>query len=348
MRHHARVAEPDDDRCERILDAAFAKFSAYGFARTSMADIAEGAGMSRPALYQYYANKEDIFGATFERVLTTAATRAIAKLDGPGDLAAQLDGFLQRWFGDLVEQLHGTQHGDELMQAKAAHARPVAEAVDARLRKALTDRIARELSAPRTRTDVVDLVDLTMLAGLGCKQDAPPVARFRRRLTALARALAAQHGDGLTYAASKTALARYVRRNAPTAVAGKHGRVVAREDLIGAEQFVEEVRQLPQAEPCGEPGVARKPPVRLDQQRQRRRAGEDGGMPLGLGAGGAGSRHAAQPDDGDPDPGDQPGRKQGRDQRSVDPVKGDHCPALSDACASEKPPRGLSSDNDPA
>lgn len=32
-----------------------------------------------------------------------------------------------------------------------------------------------------------------------------------------ARALAAQHGDGLTYAASKTALARYVRRNAPTA-----------------------------------------------------------------------------------------------------------------------------------
>ena len=191
MRHHARVAEPDDDRCERILDAAFAKFSAYGFARTSMADIAEGAGMSRPALYQYYANKEDIFGATFERVLTTAATRAIAKLDGPGDLAAQLDGFLQRWFGDLVEQLHGTQHGDELMQAKAAHARPVAEAVDARLRKALTDRIARELSAPRTRTDVVDLVDLTMLAGLGCKQDAPPVARFRRRLTALARALAA-------------------------------------------------------------------------------------------------------------------------------------------------------------
>jgi NAD(P)-dependent dehydrogenase (short-subunit alcohol dehydrogenase family) len=32
-----------------------------------------------------------------------------------------------------------------------------------------------------------------------------------------ARALAAHHGDGVTYAASKTAIARYVRRNAPSA-----------------------------------------------------------------------------------------------------------------------------------
>ena len=34
---------------------------------------------------------------------------------------------------------------------------------------------------------------------------------------AAARALAAKHGDGVTYAASKTGIARYVRRNAPTA-----------------------------------------------------------------------------------------------------------------------------------
>jgi NAD(P)-dependent dehydrogenase (short-subunit alcohol dehydrogenase family) len=34
---------------------------------------------------------------------------------------------------------------------------------------------------------------------------------------AAARALAAHHGDGVTYAASKTAIARYVRRNAPSA-----------------------------------------------------------------------------------------------------------------------------------
>ncbi len=190
------MAETDDDRCARILDAAFAKFSAYGVARTSMADLAEGAGMSRPALYQYYANKDEIFRAVLERVLTNAADRAIAALEGPGSFSEQLDGFLQRWFGDLVEQLHGTQHGAELVEAKAGHAKPVADAADARVRRALLDRVGRELRAPKTRTDVVELVDLALLCPHGFKHDGPTVARFRRRLTALARTIAAASVDG--------------------------------------------------------------------------------------------------------------------------------------------------------
>jgi len=180
-----------DDRSARILDAALGKFSAYGVARTSMADLAEGAGMSRPALYQYYANKEEIFRAVLERVLTGAADRAIAALDGPGGFDQQLDGFLQRWFGDLVEQLHGAQHGAELVEAKASHAKPVADAADARVRRALLDRVGRELGMPKRRSDVVELVDLALLGPHGFKHDAPSVAKFRRRLTALARTIAA-------------------------------------------------------------------------------------------------------------------------------------------------------------
>ena len=63
-----------DEREARILDAAFAKFSAYGFARTSMGDIAESAGMSRPALYQYFANKEEILTAVLGRALRPQST----------------------------------------------------------------------------------------------------------------------------------------------------------------------------------------------------------------------------------------------------------------------------------
>lgn len=188
--HHALVPELDDDKRARILDAALAKFAAYGVARTSMADVAEGAGMSRPALYQYYANKDDIFRGVLERVLAEAGDRAIAALDGPGDLADQLDGFLQRWYGDLSEQLSNTQHGADLVEAKTGHAKPVADAANERIRRALLGRIAGELDAPRTRADVVDLVDLLLLSPVGFKYDAPNLSKLRRRLTALARTVA--------------------------------------------------------------------------------------------------------------------------------------------------------------
>ena len=180
----------EDDKRARILDAAFLKFSAYGLSRTSMADVADGAGMSRPALYQYYANKDEIFTAVLERALAAAAERALAELNGDGTLAEQLDGFLQRWFGDMVEQLMTTQHGSELVEAKAGHAKPVADAANARVRRALVERVGRALDAPRTRADVTELVDLLMLSPLGLKYDSPPIAKFRRRLSSLARTVA--------------------------------------------------------------------------------------------------------------------------------------------------------------
>ena len=69
----------DSGKRQRILDAALKKFSAYGFARTAMADIAEGADMSRPALYQHFENKEEIFRATLDRSLGAAATMRLPR-----------------------------------------------------------------------------------------------------------------------------------------------------------------------------------------------------------------------------------------------------------------------------
>lgn len=193
-----RAVDADDDKRTRILDAALAAFSAYGVARTTMAELADGAGMSRPAVYQYFANKDEILRAVLERALSSAADRAIAELDSPGPLAGQLDRFLQRWYGDLTEQLAGTRHGAEVVEAKAGHAKPVADAVNARVRAAVVARLARALDAPKTRADVGELADLLLLSPMGLKYDAPSVTTLRRRLSALARTVgvaAGQAGD---------------------------------------------------------------------------------------------------------------------------------------------------------
>jgi AcrR family transcriptional regulator len=149
-----------------------------------MAHIAEAVGMSRPAIYQYFANKQDIYSAVLARILESAADRAIAEFDAPGELVEQLDGFLQRWYGDLTELMSHTAHGQDVIEAKAGYAKPVADVVNARIRKAATERLKAV-----TPAEARSLVDLLLLAPMGFKYDAPTMAVFRRRLTTLARAV---------------------------------------------------------------------------------------------------------------------------------------------------------------
>jgi TetR/AcrR family transcriptional repressor of mexJK operon len=47
----------------RILDAALRVFAAEGYSGTSMDAIAAEAGVSKPTLYQYFGNKEQLFAA---------------------------------------------------------------------------------------------------------------------------------------------------------------------------------------------------------------------------------------------------------------------------------------------
>jgi AcrR family transcriptional regulator len=56
-----------DDKKSRILAAARTVFLSYGFKRVNMNDIAEAAGVSRPALYVLFKNKEEIFIAAYLR-----------------------------------------------------------------------------------------------------------------------------------------------------------------------------------------------------------------------------------------------------------------------------------------
>jgi TetR/AcrR family transcriptional regulator len=77
-----------------IVTAAVDVFSRYGFRQTSMELLARAAGVSRPALYLHFANKQDVFAAVAARVtdlMTAAAHRA---RDTEGTPADQVYGVL--------------------------------------------------------------------------------------------------------------------------------------------------------------------------------------------------------------------------------------------------------------
>ena len=58
---------PRLDRESQILDVASEHFGTHGFASTSVATIAEHAGISKPLIYNYFGSKEGLYEACLDR-----------------------------------------------------------------------------------------------------------------------------------------------------------------------------------------------------------------------------------------------------------------------------------------
>ena len=175
-----------------IRDAAIVEFMRRGYAATSMAHIAESAGVSRPALYQYFSDKEDVFTAAFAGVFEERVDAAIAELHAGATTREGLEAVLQRYDGDLWELTSSSPHHEELMQAKNPAIAAAVGVEVARLWDAVADYLkaaapGRSAAQQARRSEWLD-----MLRGSpGLRFDSPDPATYRRRLTALARAVAA-------------------------------------------------------------------------------------------------------------------------------------------------------------
>jgi AcrR family transcriptional regulator len=80
----AQTNEKQEERRTQIIDAGWECFIQYGFAKTSMDDIAKKAGVSRPLIYLQFKNKDEIFVEALRQ--TTNAEIAAAKKAAAADL----------------------------------------------------------------------------------------------------------------------------------------------------------------------------------------------------------------------------------------------------------------------
>ncbi|MEY4870945.1 MAG: hypothetical protein RLZZ563_275 [Pseudomonadota bacterium] len=112
---------PLSERQDTILDAAFHAFATYGYRRTSMDDIAKGAGLSRSALYLTYRNKEDIFRSLAIRYFDEAIRDMAGALASSGQSPEQalLAAFVAK-DGKFMEAVLSTPHGEELTPTDVA------------------------------------------------------------------------------------------------------------------------------------------------------------------------------------------------------------------------------------
>jgi TetR/AcrR family transcriptional regulator len=79
---------------ERILDAALKVFSAYGFRGSTVDQIAERAGMSKPNLHYYFRRKRDLYVAVLNWTLDMWL-RPLEEVDANGDPETEIRRYVE-------------------------------------------------------------------------------------------------------------------------------------------------------------------------------------------------------------------------------------------------------------
>ena len=89
---------PAAERRQQLLEVALAVFGRHGFHHTSMNDLAEAAGVTKPVLYQHFGSKRELYLEVLREVggrLMDAVGKAIAAAPGPRQ---QVEGGFRAYF----------------------------------------------------------------------------------------------------------------------------------------------------------------------------------------------------------------------------------------------------------
>lgn len=117
MQNHRHPSK--ENRHLEILEAAKNVFARYGFKRTSMADIAQEAGLSRPALYLEFQDKLDLFRSLAHHIRDTALERARKAWLSDAPFSQGLQSALLARELPLFQLLCASAHGQEIISKKA-------------------------------------------------------------------------------------------------------------------------------------------------------------------------------------------------------------------------------------
>lgn len=107
------VGRRDQNTRERILQEAASLFVERGYHGISMREVAEAVGVTKPALYHHYADKEALFLAIMNEALTSLAG-VVERSRRPATLREQLHVLIHELLTSAPRQRVGLQLSGEL------------------------------------------------------------------------------------------------------------------------------------------------------------------------------------------------------------------------------------------
>ncbi|OWV77171.1 TetR family transcriptional regulator [Rhizobium sp. R339] len=140
----------EDRKVAHILDAALPVFARYGFQKTTMADIARAAGISRASLYLAFNSKEDLFRAGSARAHERTMAEVEAVLDRPGDVVDHIAAAISVFQEGLIAPFSRSENAKELFDANMELSKDITLAA----RSKLLDLLASALAEAEARGEI--------------------------------------------------------------------------------------------------------------------------------------------------------------------------------------------------
>jgi len=140
-----------DDKKTKVIEAAQEAFLRYGYRRVTMGDIASASGLSRPALYLHFCNKENIFEAVLRSFMAKALVEVREGLAARTTASDKLRFAFEVWAVRPFGLLTATPDAKELIDCGFAFAQEAidqsSQAFEAELARVLAPHCA-EATAP--------------------------------------------------------------------------------------------------------------------------------------------------------------------------------------------------------
>jgi AcrR family transcriptional regulator len=179
---------------QRAIEAGARVFLRFGFARATMGDIAQAAGMSRPALYLIFCSKEEVFEAVVAHWIEDSLARIAAGLATRSTLGDKLRFACEIWCVEGLELALANPDVRDMTRL------PAVRKSYSRFEACLTDIL--QGAAERSGLDVTagDLARVIVSAMQGFKQTAQSSEEMRHliavQILAIERALASGPRSG--------------------------------------------------------------------------------------------------------------------------------------------------------
>jgi AcrR family transcriptional regulator len=175
-----------NDKQLQVIHAAYDVFFRYGFARTTMGDLAKAAGMSRPALYLVYPGKEEVFQAVVEWLSDQMLETIRSTLKEDWALERKLMHVLEVSVAQGYDEVKANPDAQDLLALDSQM--PALERAYAKLQAYLADLLQAAVQASGLKASAADVARTLMSAMRGFKLVAAD-GKDLRRLIAMQVAL---------------------------------------------------------------------------------------------------------------------------------------------------------------
>ncbi len=104
MRSTPATGEREGEVRDRIFQSALRNFSNKGYAATSLREISDDAGTTKPMIYYYFGSKEGLYGSIVREILEEMADAIRTHLPGEASPAQQIMAYAERYLDHFLAQ----------------------------------------------------------------------------------------------------------------------------------------------------------------------------------------------------------------------------------------------------